>query len=677
MLIVWFVGPVQLPVFFQRLVGLVNALLAMLLVVFAIREYGKKYNRLRWPIIGRVSTSKVAGTLVFAAVVAWWLSPWAPIPPGEIEPDLWNLLEQGLDESVLVLVDRGSAIIAPPLPSAAARRVADDVTESSPRFSQALAAIANGQYDSAEALLNSLDQGKRRERVPPELIGAARAQADLYSQQFAAASRRYAGLLKSEPRREDYLTHGALAAALAGDNATAGDWARQLLDQAAGRSRDSLRYRQAVNLLAAIRVVEGKYADAERLMAEPKSSRDRGTPAADHRPRIDLQLAVDANNGAVLRVLNGPPNAAGLSVGFVTAKTIWLEWNEFNGRPREFPEAGIAAAQHNLGMVALVDNRFEQAEELFTDALDAERRSAPRSTGPIVGATLTALAEVARIEADYPRAESFLSEADDALPSASPARTAWLATRAALDADHGRFDQAIAGYKAAVRSLEAVAPHQPFAAALKIRSAEVAQNAGRLDEAEALARDGLAGLDFSALGHTAAYAHGLRVLGTIDVSRGRLQDARQPFDAAAKILEPAARPEDNQHPAPPETLDLAALRAARASAADSPETFPAAIADCDGAIAILQRVVGERAARHPLTARYEHVLAQIDIRRGKLLAAEQRLRQALAIDEAALPKTHPATLSVLDDLAKTLEQSGREEEGRAIADRAKKVRGGG
>ncbi|HKD36125.1 MAG TPA: hypothetical protein VKB78_04970, partial [Pirellulales bacterium] len=47
LLIVWFVGPAQLPVFFQRLVGLVNAILAMLLVVFAIREYGKKYNRLR------------------------------------------------------------------------------------------------------------------------------------------------------------------------------------------------------------------------------------------------------------------------------------------------------------------------------------------------------------------------------------------------------------------------------------------------------------------------------------------------------------------------------------------------------------------------------------------------------------------------------------------------------
>lgn len=676
MLIVWFVGPAQLPVFFQRLVGLVNALLAMLLVVFAIREYGKKYNRLRWPLVGRVSTSKVAGTLVFAAVVAWWLSPWAPIAPGEVEPDLWNFLERGLDDPVLVLVDRDSAMIAPPSPSAAARRAADDVNESSPAFSRALAAVANRQFDSAAALLDGLDRQKPRERVPKELIGAARAQVDLYTGQFAAARGRYAELLRSEPRREDYLTHGALAAILAGDDATAGDWARQLLDQAAGRSRDSLRYRQAVNLLAAIRIVEGKYAEAERLMAEPKATRDRAAPVADHRPQFDRQLAIDENNGAVLRVLTGPPNAAGLSAGFVSARTLWLEWNEFNGRPRDLPDVGVAVAQHNLGMVALVDNRFEQAEELFTDALAAERRAAARSTGPIIGATLCALADIARIEADRPRAESYLSEADDMLPSASPARTAWLATRAALDADLGRFDQAIAGYKAAIQSIERIGPHRPFAAVLKIRLADVEQDAGRLDEAEASVRDGLAGLDFAGLDRTTTRANGLRVLGTIEVSGGHLQTARQQFDAAARILEPAAQLDERQTEPPLETLGLAALKAARASAAESPEAYPAAIADCEAAIAIVQKVLGSRAPHHPLTAHYQHVLAKIDIRRGKLLAAEQLLRQALAIDEAALPKNHPATIAVLDDLAQTLEQSGRPDEGRAMADRAKALRAG-
>lgn len=72
---------VKLPIFFQRLIGLVNALLAMVTAMFAMREYGRSYNRLRIPGIGSVRTSVILGGLVFLAVFAWWLTPWAPIQP--------------------------------------------------------------------------------------------------------------------------------------------------------------------------------------------------------------------------------------------------------------------------------------------------------------------------------------------------------------------------------------------------------------------------------------------------------------------------------------------------------------------------------------------------------------------------------------------------------------------
>jgi hypothetical protein len=70
-----------LPLFFQRLVGVVNALLSMVTVMFAVREYGRGYNRLRLPAIGSVRTSIVLGAVVFLAVLTWWFSPWAPIEP--------------------------------------------------------------------------------------------------------------------------------------------------------------------------------------------------------------------------------------------------------------------------------------------------------------------------------------------------------------------------------------------------------------------------------------------------------------------------------------------------------------------------------------------------------------------------------------------------------------------
>lgn len=80
LVVVYFVVP-PLPPFFQRLVGLVNALLAMVTVMFAVREYGRSYNRLRLPLIGNVRTSVLVGGLVFLAVFTWWFTPWAPIEP--------------------------------------------------------------------------------------------------------------------------------------------------------------------------------------------------------------------------------------------------------------------------------------------------------------------------------------------------------------------------------------------------------------------------------------------------------------------------------------------------------------------------------------------------------------------------------------------------------------------
>jgi hypothetical protein len=73
--------PAELPIFFQRLIGLANALLAMVTAMFAVREFGRSYNRFRVPYIGNVRTSAVIGGIVFLAVYAWWLSPWAPIAP--------------------------------------------------------------------------------------------------------------------------------------------------------------------------------------------------------------------------------------------------------------------------------------------------------------------------------------------------------------------------------------------------------------------------------------------------------------------------------------------------------------------------------------------------------------------------------------------------------------------
>ena len=370
----------------------------MLLVVFAIREYGKKYNRLRWPLLGRVSTSKVAGTLVFLAVLGLWLSPWAPIQPIQSEPDLWRLLEQGLDDPVLMLADRDKAMIAPPIPSEAAQRSGAAIAAESPPFPLALKAVAESRFDEADALLDKLERDAASDAELLELVRAARAQADVYAGHYAEASRRYRELLAGQPRREDYLAHAALAAALAGDYAAADARARQLLDQAGARRHDAARYRQALNLLVAINVMQGRYEEAQRLGEEAKPS-TIGRPRDGGRGSIDSPLVADANNQAVLAVLTTPANGAeNLSAGFVSAIKLAEDWNAADGQPRDSADLCLAAAEHNLGMAELVEEHFDRAKQSLTEALATERRLGEGASQRMVDLTTKALgrAEVGR-----------------------------------------------------------------------------------------------------------------------------------------------------------------------------------------------------------------------------------------------------------------------------------------
>ncbi len=392
LLVVWFVAPGQLPLFFQRLVGIVCALLAMLLVVFAIREYGKKYNRLRWPLLGRVSSSKVLGTLVFLAVFAFWLSPWSPIQPSQSEPELWRLLEQGLDVPLLVLADRNTAIIAPPVPSEATRRLALAITTDSPPFWQALRAIAESNFSDADSLLAGLEREEAAKAESRELVQAARAQASLYAGRYGEASHYYRELLAGQPRREEYLAHAALAAALAGDYETATARAQQLLDQAGTRRREAARYRQAVNLLVAIDAAQGRYAEARRLGEETKSRRERALREGSLAGEIEPQLIADVNNNAVLGVLTATTNADS-AAEFESARRLAAAWNDANNLPANSASVLLAVPEHNLGVAELIKGNLTRATQALNDALAIERRLGEGPSKRLIDLTSEALAK--------------------------------------------------------------------------------------------------------------------------------------------------------------------------------------------------------------------------------------------------------------------------------------------
>ncbi len=290
MLAVWFQAPgVRLPIFFQRLIGIVAALLTMLVVMFAIREYAKRYNRLPMPMIGRVSTSRIAGAAVFLAVLGWWMSPWAPIPAGEPEPDLWALLEEGANRPLLQVVDTDLATLVSPIPSDAAQRAAASFAPGNDPLREAWVAIASSRFDMAERLLERAG-GSGADRAEE-----TRAQLDLYRGRYSAANGRYGEMLKIEPRREDFLAHGALAAALAGDYPTAYARAEQLLDQARARGRNSPRATEASDLLASVQLVGGDFSDAaQTAQSIPAANRSGSRGSADD--STGFQAARVANN---------------------------------------------------------------------------------------------------------------------------------------------------------------------------------------------------------------------------------------------------------------------------------------------------------------------------------------------------------------------------------------------
>jgi tetratricopeptide (TPR) repeat protein len=391
-IVVRFVAPGQLPLFFQRLVGIVCALLAMLLVVFAIREYGKKYNRLRWPLLGRVSSSKVVGTIVFLAVLGLWLSPWAPIQPIQSEPDLWRFLEQGLDAPLVVLADRNRAIIAPPVPSEAARLLSANVTPESPTFPRALRAVVESKFEEADELLDRLAQNESHNAELLELVRAARAAADLYAGRYDEASRRYRELLADQPRREVYLARAALSAALAGDYATAEARAKQLLDQAGTRRREAVPYRQAVNLLVAINAAQGHYEEAKRLGDQTKASRERAMRDDGVHGELDPQVVADVNNQAVLAVLTAAAATDVSSAGFESTKRLAADWNDANNLPRDSANLLLAVPSHNQGMAELFKENFTLATQSLNDALAIERRLGEGPSKRMIDLTSEALA---------------------------------------------------------------------------------------------------------------------------------------------------------------------------------------------------------------------------------------------------------------------------------------------
>lgn len=76
-------APPFLPVFKQRILAIVSALLAGLFVYFLTGDLGVS-GKAGKGVFGRLAVKGSGGAAAFVLVLAWWLSPWSPIESADV-----------------------------------------------------------------------------------------------------------------------------------------------------------------------------------------------------------------------------------------------------------------------------------------------------------------------------------------------------------------------------------------------------------------------------------------------------------------------------------------------------------------------------------------------------------------------------------------------------------------
>jgi tetratricopeptide (TPR) repeat protein len=479
-------------------------------------------------------------------------------------------------------------------------------------------------------------------------------------------------MLHNQPRREDFPSHGALAAALAGDHVSAVAWAEQLREQAQSRSRTSPRTIEATSLLATVHLVEGEFSDA-LLTSQTIFDLGKSTAARDPSESIAMQYASVANNAAVLHLFTGGDHAAGASPanGFTRAKQLWLDCKTPAGRSRSADDARAALAEYNLGATALYQSRYVQAASLLNTSLAEWRAIGGPAAKAGEAVNINALAQVSLASGQYAQAESQLADLakiTGAANSDSAASLAFQSSEAQLDTALARYDRAVNAFHKLCHDAEhgagGLSPNHPYTAILNLRLADALLRAKRFSEAEAAAEECARILAHANLSASRFSADAYRISGSAALRQGKRLLAERQFDRATKLLRPideTSAPENDSGAvaaAQSESIELVQLLAAEGEFAGELQNYAAAADDYRSALHQLALLFESQAASHPLRAEYLHALAMLFVHEEKLSEAKPLLDESLAIDRRSLPAGHPAAIAVMQDLATLLEKTG-------------------
>jgi len=648
-----------LPIIWQRLAGIVCALLAVATYGLATRQIIPREELLsrlaagagaeeiqrathpprrsvRLPLVGDVTLRFLGGIAVFVLVAGWWFTPLAPIKV--IRPVIKDLTIPFAQEIAGASLAFPAETMATPLPPVIpfqapmlARRINKDRADS---YLLGLRAIAEGRFGEARTLLADAERGRVAQ---PAQIQLARAQNEMFASRFADAAEQYAEILQAKPNDPMLLCQAAVARIQAGQYPEAKLLVERIAKLAEeGLAKNSPEWGVCLHVQAVFNAVVGMERDkGEKMCFDARNIFE--TPLGPKHPL----MAASLNNQAVLYAIRA--NYAGAEQLDKNARDIWSESYD----PKH---PLVADSCYNLAMIHFAQGRYADARQAIDKSLAICRENLPRGhlTLAVIqhGQAVVQLAMGQYAEAQA-TGERSLALFEKILGINNPNLIPVVTTLGAIYAERALYIKAENHYLRALRmGKEAWGPKHPCLIPPLCRLARLYLDLGRSDEAKTACAEALEITEETLDDEHPAMAAVLNLRAVIEIRTGDPRDAREDLERTLEIREEKL---GKDHPDVIRThADLAALN-------NSPHTFGRGVTEYKKAIEQLEKHLGKKGEKHPEIADLLFCVARLHFRQDEYAEADSCLKQVQAIQEETLSMQKKNLLEYHPKLAKTLD----------------------
>lgn len=666
----------RLPAMIQRLVAVADAALAAAVVMFAVTEFGKKLPQFTFLQTHKKASAQGGAAAAFLLVLGLWFTPLAPIKIGvPAAEDVANWLGNEAMVVTLVLPDPLLPVVALPTVPRQALNGAAQIPLNDQPYAQAMKAIAEGRFGEAEQFL---DRVEKSGGIEPQKLNQARGQLALFSGRVWDAPPWFEKAAAAAPSDLGLLCQSAAAWAMTSDYGKALDVGQQLLQKAeADPAQANTLLPVAWNLLAAVKICQGNFKDADAYMEKARGVWEKlETQAAGAQA---AHIAASRNNLAVMYAMQ-PGKLAGAENQLRAAGDEWRRGygGELNSR--------AAGGDANLAMIYLVESKFVQAERKFDEALVQLRSVAPVGH-PSLAVPMIGQGELALALGRINDAQKLAQETHDSVSEKLPLLTAaQLRLQAMVDLVGGHYIWANNSLGTAAQLAHGLLPaDHPFFVSLMATGAKVDVARGDYQQAERICKQA-ADLTIAKLGKGhPELASIYNSWGQACARQGRRTDAQRYFEQARGVISSLEKELHTRSLEQPRLMAGLVLLSTHGNWRDNVTELHKAIALESQMLApeaAETRPEGEKAtvptAQHPDIATYTAMIGQLYLARGSssndLDQAISAFQQALTMREAQLDANHPEIASLLEDYSAALEKRGKTAEAEEMKRRAERIR---